>query len=212
MRLSLGLTQDLSLRQVQRLRLTQEQSLELTQHMLGLRLELLGRLHDERYEPKGKCPTCGHNLKLVEILRGFRDDPDDITTRCTKCQKRFTPSLIAYGRYGTKVILSFYCSSQTLARLDANIDPAAYKKEHPAIYRSVLFHFGSLQKAFASQGREYPFKESFEWAEKVEPFLGRLPDTEIARCANVSVYRIRKLRRRFDIPAFTKRQAWEDSQ
>ncbi|MBT6691300.1 hypothetical protein HOB10_03140 [Candidatus Parcubacteria bacterium] len=210
MHLGLSLSPQLALRQTQRLNLTQTQRLDLHQHLFGLRLELVGRLHDEHYTPQAKCSGCSYNLKLVEILHGFRDDPDDITTECPKCQRRFTPSLIAHGRFGTKVILSFYCSEQTLARLDANIDPATYKKTHPAIYRSVLFHFGSLRQAFASQGREYSFKESFEWAEKVEPFLGRLPDTEIARCANVPVGKIRRLRRKFDIPVFTKRRTWDE--
>jgi len=118
MHLGLSLSPQLALRQTQRLNLTQTQRLDLHQHLFGLRLELVGRLHDEHYTPQAKCSGCSYNLKLVEILHGFRDDPDDITTECPKCQRRFTPSLIAHGRFGTKVILSFYCSEQTLARLD----------------------------------------------------------------------------------------------
>lgn len=210
MGMGLSLRQNLSLRQTQRLQLTQEQRLDLSQHLVGLRLDLVGRIHDEQYIPQGKCTACGHKMKLAEILQGFRDDPNDVTTECTACHHRFNPKLIAHGRYGSKTILPFYCSEQTLARLDANLDPATYKKDHPAIYRSVLFHFGSLRQAFASQDREYPFDESFEWREKIEPFLGRLSDAEIARCANVSVGKIRYLRLKLGISAFSKRKTWEE--
>lgn len=211
LRLSLGhrLRQTQSLAQT--LRLTQEQRHLLIQRAVSHRLALLEALREERYEPRGDCPRCSRKLTPAEILRGFNRDPEDFTTGCTACGHRFEPKLICFGA-NFSLELPFFCSSQTLAQLSGKeaLSPETFARAHPALYRSAIVHHGGLRRAFALVGIAYPYKEVPDWMRKVEPFLGRMPDTVIAECADVLVRRIRRLRRSLGIGRYSLRAAIDE--
>jgi len=189
--MSMSCSLSCSLRQTQTLaqslRLSQGQRLALQQKQLGLRLGLVEALREERYEPKGQCPSCSRELTAVEIINGFNKDPNDFTTRCSACGKRFEPTLLYCGR-GVSFQMPFYCDSQTLARLPGleTMSPDQLAVKRPSVYRSCIVHHGSLKKAFGEINIDYPFEEITDWRDKIKAFLGKLPDTVIAGCASVS--------------------------
>jgi hypothetical protein len=64
-----------------RLELSHKARLEITQgRRLDLRLSLIGALHVEKYTPQTTCPRCHHGMSPLEIIKGFRADPHDLTT------------------------------------------------------------------------------------------------------------------------------------
>lgn len=195
----------------QSLKLTQEQRLKISQLSLSLRLQLVGALRDERYEPKARCPKCLRELTPIEIIKGFNQDPNDFTTYCTKCGHRFAPKLICFGNE-IQVEIPFYCGVQTLSQLRGKEEmrPEQLLKELPGAYRSAIVHYGSIKKAFEKIGIEYMFDEISDWKSKVTPFLGRMPDTIIADCVNASVAKIRAIRRKLGISRYTLHKALED--
>lgn len=209
--MSMELRQSVSVQQRQEIRLSHEQRLAIAEQQLGLRLELVGALHDEQYTPRGDCPSCAHKMTPAEIVRGFNAEPTDFTTGCPKCRYRFEVKLICFGR-GSQMELPFYCASQVLHQLGAlkALTPEAISRSHPAVYRSSIVHHGTLRQAFAKLGISYLFPEQVEWQSKVRPFLGRMPDTVIAECADVGVRVIRRLRRELDVEPFSKRRVAED--
>lgn len=170
-------------------------------------------LREERYEPDGKCPFCEHRLTNGEIITGFNRDPNDYTTKCPMCKKRFEPKLVYAPMGGLRFELAFYCPTQVLARMENEagllvMHPAEIKREHPAVYHSAVAHHGSLKAAFKKIGREYRFVErdqKDDWRGKVVPFLGRMPDTVIADCAEISVGFVRQLRRQMKIARYRAR-------
>lgn len=168
-----------------------------------LRLELIQALREERYEPDSVCSSCGKKLTLIEILKGFRDDPFDYTTECPVCTTRFQPSLARTDRFG-KTMLLFYCPLQTLEVLKnhATAAPAEIQQANPSVFQSALVHFGSLAGAFQTLGIAYDFEPINGWEVKITPFLGRLTDAEIARCASVHVRKVRSLRKKLGIERF----------
>lgn len=201
-----------SLRQTQRLtqslRLSQEQRLVVQQQSLALRLQLVEALRGERYEPQARCPACNRKLTPVEIIRGFNQDPQDYTTRCSGCGHRFAPSLICFGN-GSEIVLPFFCDAQTLAQMHGKetLAPEVFAREHPAIYRSAVVHHGGVRSAFAKIGIAYPFEEVSDWKTKIAPFLGRMPDTIIAECVHQPPRAIRRLRRDLGVGRYTLRAA-----
>jgi len=196
------LTMNMSLRQA--LGLSQRQLLEnrLAQSLL-LRTNLLDAVRGEKYSPKAVCPECTHGLSATDIIKGFRNDPADITTCCPKCQHRFTAKLVC-DVLGGRIEVPFYCKRQTLAALPAtSVTPENISRSEPAVYRSAIFHFGSLQKAYAEAGMDYPHVDkATDWADKVMNFLGMVPDGMIASVAGVSVYRVKRLRRMLGFSGF----------
>ncbi|TSC67085.1 MAG: hypothetical protein G01um101472_533 [Parcubacteria group bacterium Gr01-1014_72] len=191
---------------------SQTHSLELSQaHRLSLRLALIGELWDERYEPQAVCPKCRRALTPTEIIGGFNQDPNDFTTECTGCCHRFPPELVCFGN-ASRVVLPFFCDSQTLHQLSGKerLSPKQLASEHPAIFRSAVIHHGSVRRAFERIGIRYPFEEIADWKDKVRGFLGRLPDTIIAECVDVSVKVIRLMRRELGIARFNPRLAMEE--
>jgi len=207
----LSCSQQLQVRQS--LRLSQSQRLQLQAQSLGLRLRLIHELHGERYEPKAQCPNCLRDLTAVEIISGFNRDPKDFTTRCTKCGKRFQPRLVCFNDV-SRTELPFYCDVQTLDQMRGKetMTMEQFSKEHPAIYRSAIVHHGSLSQAFKKIGINYPFKEIPDWRNKIRGFLGRLPDTTIAKCVNVSTSVIRKIRKESGTPRFLKSEALKETE
>ncbi|MFC1598514.1 hypothetical protein ACFL2U_00680 [Patescibacteria group bacterium] len=207
MGMSQSLRQTVSLQQ----RLTVMQSIQLQSHELSVRLQLLETLHGIRYEPHAKCPKCTRKLTPLEIIKGFISDPNDFTTECTSCHHRFEPKLVNFGK-ASRLEMPFYCGIQVLERLPdiVELNPDELQKKHPTIYHSAMIHFGTLKTAFAKVDLVYPFDQVHEWQEKVQDFLGKLPDTVIAQSVGKSRKTIGRLRRRLEIPAYTKRNALEE--
>lgn len=205
----LELSVDLNLRLAPRL--TLEQRVLVLQHTLSLRLELVAAIRAEQWKSNARCPQCNRRLTLLEILKGFNQDPGDVTTGCPKCNRRFRPFLICQGD-GWAAEIPFYCPSQVLEMLkgEEGLSPAQLSKKYSAIYRSTLIHFGTLGNAFAKIGITYIFKEVDAWKQKARPFLGRLPDGVIAECVGRSARTIGTERRRLRIPRYSKSQSLEE--
>jgi len=202
--MSMGMEQNLSLGMSLDLR----QSISLREE-LSLRIRLLETVYQVKYQPVGDCPHCNRKLSHKEILKGFRQDPMDTTTRCPKCKTRFQPRLISRFASG-RIELHFLCPIQTLTRLkhhsDLQLDE--FKKYEPTTYHSAVVHFGSLTQAFAriSIKYRYSYQEKNELGDKnlkrkLRLFLGKLSDKLIAQYTNISVEKIRKIRRELDIPS-----------
>lgn len=183
-----------------------------TQAQLLTRLQLVLAIHGEDYSPTAQCPLCSHKLKPLEILKGFLDDPIDRTTKCPSCEARFTAKLIARGQAST-VELLFLCAQQTLYELKRIrlLTPEALEKEEPAVYRSAIFHFGSIHGAYKANGADYPYPVP-AWKDKIRPFLGRLPDVELARAVGKCAKTIRKMRTSRGIPRYLKSRAIHDNE
>ena len=200
MSMSMGLSQQMEI----------SQKMELAQRMtiaqkMTLRLALLQELTRTKYTPHGVCPSCGRQLTLAEILKGFNRDPNDFTTICTGCGRRFEPKLRADRTDAGYAEVGFYCPTQTLAQLrgSEHLPPAELRTKYAAVYHSALVHFGGLRQAFSQNGVSYTFDDVPEWKEKIVPFLGQMPDSEIAKVVGVSPAMIGKMRRARKIPRFS---------
>lgn len=209
MRMSFRQTLKREQRLVQRQTMEQRQRFELRQ--CQVHMELLHAIRDEQFDPRAGCPKCQKQLTIPEILRGFNRDPNDLTTECPKCHTRFPSQLVCTPRLGVSIEMPFYCPSQTLANLPGlqGLAPDALLAKHPAVGRSAIVHFGSLRNAFARACIAYVFAEKFDWRDKVVPFLGKLPDSDIASAVNVTSAMIRRLRIKHGIAAFSRRDALE---
>ena len=174
---------------------------------LAIRAEILRDLHGRgTFVPHGSCKHCEYTLTIAEIIKGFLDDPNDYTTQCPKCEKRFAP-MMRTGNVGVAWIEQpFYCGVQTLAQLnDLGVQsPEMLMKQHPAIYDSALFHFGTIAAAYKRNGSEYNFDPLPGWNDKIIPYLGRAPDTVLAECAGQRVRTIRRMRMDRGIPAYKR--------
>jgi hypothetical protein len=111
----------------------------------------------------------------------------------------------------SEICFPFYCPCQTLQEMkDKALDflkPKEFLSHHRGIYASAIFHFGTLTGAFKKVGVTYRFKEKEDaaWKTKATHFLGRIPDTEIAKCFGVCATTVRRLRRKLDIgPYYTE--------
>ncbi|OHA40524.1 MAG: hypothetical protein A3G59_01975 [Candidatus Taylorbacteria bacterium RIFCSPLOWO2_12_FULL_47_20] len=171
-----------------------------------LALQIHGEL--EVYKPKGACPSCSRRLTPAEIVMGFNRNPDDYTTKCPKCKQRFEPRLVSSSSDWGSIEIPFFCQAQTLARLTselAGVEIAVLKTTYAAIYRSAMYHFGSLKAAFKRVGLKYNLEPRVtSWQKKVYRFLGKLPDSLIASTANVSVREVRKLRQERNVAAYRR--------
>ncbi len=174
-------------------------------------MELTHTIRGEKYTPEAKCPNCTHNMTPAEILHGFNRDTNDFTTCCSHCRLRFEPLLVCSGR-SSKLSLPFYCDCQTLQHLrgKAPLAPDELLRKYPAIYHSAIIHYGNLNNAFKQIQTSYEFKENYDWENKVLPFLGQLPDTVIAQCANVSVGTIKKIRKGLGIEPYSRQRSIQD--
>ncbi len=194
--MSLSMSLSHSVRQ----RLSHEQRLSQT---LAVRLELINALQGDEYTTDAQCPACHRRMNSVEVLKGFTRDPTDFTTQCTNCKTRFAPKLSMRGGYG-KVEVAFYCDVQTLAQLPGHerLTPDEFRKQNAALFHSAIFHNGSLRAAFARINIQYEHTEVVDPMTKVKPFLGRMPDTEIARITGLKLRDIRYERRNDGIRAY----------
>lgn len=210
MALSLGLGLHHKLSQQLEQRLTLGQRLEIKATLLTSRLELTHAVYGQEYKPRAECPGCGRRLNPLEIIMGFVDDPRDYTTECTNCHRRFEPRLAWRDDYGGAEI-PFYCSIQVLDKLTGMADktPEEIEKEYPAVFHSVRVHHGTLRRAFEQIGIQYQYESVHNWQERVQDFLGKLPDTVIAEVVDTSVGAIRRLRKSLRISAFKERDLLE---
>ncbi len=196
------------LRQEQRL--TQEQRQELRMAVLALRLDLIQEIHGRKYVIDANCPQCRRKLTPVEVISGFNQNPDDYTTRCPRCAHRFEAQL-EHTSGGISEFLMLYCPTQTLAQLRGKegLTPDDLIRDNPSAFHSAITHFGSISNAFKEAGVQYQHEGLLDWRIKVIPFLGHLPDKEIANCVGVSSFVIRTLRKKHHIARFDKRRALE---
>lgn len=187
-------------------KLTLEQKLKVDAKILGLRLRLIGKMHGETYKPHATCSKCFKKLTPLQIIKGFKRDENDYTTRCPKCRNRFEPAITCTNAVRSTT-LQFFCQSQTLGQLHGKekISPADMQKNHPAIYQGALAHFGGLAQAFQKIGISYRFKDPVvKWEKKVKQFFGLLPDAVIARLVRVKYREVRKLRLRLNIQRYRR--------
>lgn len=184
----------------------QKQDVAIQQTLLQRHRELVEAVRGTRYEPQARCGQCGCHLTDLEILKGFRDDPLDYTTECPKCHWRFEPRLHASTQL-TSMDIMYLCPVQTLHKLQSLQDTPLdeFKRLHGTVYHSALTHFGGLKQAFAQLGMEYAFEADLDWRKKVVPFLGKLPDTVIAKLLGASVWQVRRLRAAKSIAPFRVR-------
>lgn len=208
MRLSLSLKPTQRQEQVQTIESRQEQ---LVKHVLTLRTELILALHNERYQPEATCPNCHVELTSEAILIGFNHDPNDFTTSCPLCNTRFRPKLVCLSDNGS-IEMPFYCDIQSLSLLKGmeDLTPEQLKREHSEIYRSTIYHYGTIRNAFNAMGVRYEFGEIENWSDKIQPFLGRLPDTVIAKYAGQPVSAIRRMRNGLGIPRYIKQVSYDE--
>lgn len=126
----------------------------------------------------------------------------------------FEPRLICFIGKASQIEIPFFCEMQTLAQLNGkeNLSPEELDRQYPGVYRSAIVHQGSISRAFAKIGIDYPFEEISDWRTKVVPFLGRMRDTLIADCANAPVSAIRAMRRKLGISRFTLEKALKEAE
>ena len=210
--MGLGLVLRQTAHLAQSLRLTSTQRILIQESALTIRLELIEALRGSKYEPRGDCPRCNRKMSPFEIIKGFNNDPKDYTTECTGCHYRFEPKMVAgVGQYST-AMLPFFCSMQTLDQM-RSIQPVVadqFMKEHPAVYHSAIVHHGGLRQAYAKIGIQYPYEEITDWRKKIKDFLGRVPDTLIAKAVDKSVKTIREMRKRDKVPAYNVHRALKE--
>ena len=208
MGMSMGFSQEMRQRQEVVQALTFEQRLENSNAILQMRLNLITELQGLEFSIQATCPKCGRVLSPAEVLRGFNRDPQDYNTTCPRCRHRFGAELINKSA-ASNMSVPFLCPAQTLVALDirGHLTPGALQKGSPAVFYSAIANFGSIETAFKEAGINYQFAKQLDWKTKVITFLGRLPDTEIARCVSVSTGTIRRLRKANGISPFDSREA-----
>lgn len=207
--MSFGLTLQLT----PQLQMNISQKIELSQK-IEIKVRLIEALHGTTIRLQYDCGGfqrmlgCGYKLSAEELLKGFTTDPSDTSSMCPKCKKRFQPILTySVGRGGSGEII-FMCANQAKVRLEARgdllsrMEPDEILKKEPALFHSILFHFGNLKNAFLKIGIDYSDMEKRGWESRVRPFLGEAPDSLIAEVAGVRVTEVRNLRKKFKIPAF----------
>lgn len=101
----------------------------------------------------------------------------------------------------------YLCPVQTLHLLPElqNTPLEEIQRWHATVYHSALTHFGGLKQAFAKLGVRYAYEEDLDWRKNVGPFLGKLPDTVIAKLLGASVWQVRRLRNSKNIAPFRMR-------
>lgn len=214
MGMSMGFSQSLRPEQTLSQQLTQEQQQKLEVRItavvahVAIRIQILQALHPGgRFQPNGNCPSCGHEMSVEEILRGFSPDPRDTLTRCPKCKKRFQPQMVSRDSVSTTSI-PFYCENQTVEKL-RRLGHLAFEqllKEYPAVVTSARFYWGGVTKGFSLAGIVYKGEPKPTWRDKVKNFLGKCPDSVIAEVVGVSETSVRRFRKSEGVKSFTELQ------
>lgn len=187
----------------QAIRLSNKQKLEVKNKLLALKLNLISNLNGVIYTPGTLCPTCKYKLTLVEVLKGYSGDPTNLHTTCPKCKEKFIAKL-----HSGAAELIWYCPDQALHEIIGKqyMTPAEILKWKPAVYHSILSHFGNIKNAFKKIGVEYNHKPLPDWQMIVRPFLGLIPDAEISRILGIKIYLVRELRQAMGITKYCKKK------
>lgn len=194
-------------------RMTQTQSHAVSLELAQRRLDLVNAINDETYLPwatcgdQGSTPGCGHSFSLLDIMRGFTNDPADRTTKCPKCGRRQNAILRRTSDHSAAEI-PFWCSHQTVVRLRdyGPMSLADLQHKDAGTFHSAVVHFGSIANAYKQAGfSDYTQRDALKgWEKIVEPCLGKMPDKMIAEVLGFTARRIGKLRRLKDIPVFRR--------
>ncbi|HEY4511609.1 MAG TPA: hypothetical protein VJH55_02090 [Candidatus Paceibacterota bacterium] len=199
------LSQRCGIRLVQRQALTLEQKHLLRQTHISdgndrylFYLGLMSTVHGHKMSPSARCPKCVKGLSVAEIILGFKRDLNDFTTECPRCKTRFEATNLLDKRTGKEA--AFWCRDQTIERLPGkeHLSPMEFKEQHPHIYFSALFWFGSLLNAFRQRKIEYR-KEMGDWMTKARFCLGQIPDQDVASIFGVKKLEVTVLRKQFRI-------------
>lgn len=186
----------------------QKFSIENERKLKGLvfdrRLDLLASVRNEKpMKIQANCPKCSYECKPIEILEGFNNDPEDTRTTCFVCGHRFE-SNVKFFTKGKLLTRPFYCNCQVLHKMGGLevYSPIEYANKYDKIYRSALIHFGTLKAGYQKIKKEYNFEEVRQWENKIGPFLGKLPDQDIADIVGIYVNKVELLRKELNIKSF----------
>lgn len=176
-----------------------------------LRASLSNALASEVCAPYAYCLRCHRPLGFDEIGQGFSADPLDTTIRCPReiCGGPVSAILRRHLAPAAHVETEFYGPRQTIAKLTAehaSLEPTRMRAAHASLYYSAIFHFKTLDRAFARAKIPHPHPVVHDWERTVVDYLGKVPDSYIAQCAGVSVKRIRALRNARCIAPYHPRQ------
>lgn len=192
----------------QRQTLTHQQKLGLRQEQIAMKndryryfLGFIGVVTGHTMLPSATCPKCSKVLSVAEIVIGFKNDLDDFTTVCPQCKHRFESTNLVDRRTGEEH--AFWCANQTLERLPGleKLEPEEIKVQHPHIYFSAIFHFGSLLNAFRQKHIEYR-REKFDWTTKARLCLGKVSDRDISAIFGVTTALVSEMRRKLHIDRY----------
>lgn len=192
-------------------RLSAELRAEVKQ-LIDLRICLLVETWGEyHYEPRAICPGCNHPLTQAQIEAGFSDSPTNHAVKCPLCNNSFYAELVSKTKSGHIVAGHYFCREQTLHEMRAHsgVSPSEFESKMKSIYLSALRHFGSLKVAFKKLGVKYGFTEVPKWKEVAREFVGKLPDTVIAKELGVPVRIIRRFRNSLGVSRFVQSNALE---
>jgi len=194
----------------QQVRLTHAQSQAVNIAQLQRHRNLVEAYRGYKFSPRATCPNCYHVLTDYEIMKGFRDDPHDFTTRCPKCNHRFCPRLYC-STNESSFELAFFCPVQTLDQIKNLVDVPldTFQTKHASIYNSAVAHFGGLKQAFKKLGLTYTYEADLDWRKHVKPFLGKMADTVIAELVGAHPSSIRRFRKKLGIKAYNRRKEAE---
>ncbi len=197
-RLYFGQRQELSLEQ--RMEQRQEQ-LEVSNDRYLYFLHFVTTVWGHTIQPSARCPKCNKGLMVAEIVIGFKTDVNDFTTACPQCKHRFEPTNLVSQRTGEEY--RFWCNPQTRERLPGleGLEVDDFRKQHPHIYFSAIFHFGSLFNAFRHVHIEYR-REKFDWTTKARFCLGQVSDKDISAIFGVSVAKVSTMRKSLKIERY----------
>ena len=150
---------------------------------------------DEAWKPAASC-TCGWDLSPWEVLQGFSDDPQDVTTECPDCGLRFKAVLTA-KEVGPQSRW-FCCSGQLTHTLRSHKDLARLSlpeliAKQPDLVATARFHHLTMKAAFAAAGLDYRGEEEFPLAEKVRLLASEIPAPVIAAHLGIEEARVREL-------------------
>ncbi len=148
--------------------------------------------------------TCAHSYTEWEIVNWF--DVDGFTVECPKCGWHSEPRLtVDFGDGGNRkrIECQLYGPGLVLERLPVVLKSPPWDfAEYSAICNSAVVHFGGLKQACAQLGIERSFGPGPDWRDRIDPFLGRLPDTVMARLLDTSPRFMRRWRRNQRIAPF----------
>jgi len=168
------------------------------------RLELIGSLRNEQpMKVAAKCPQCNHQMTTGQVLAGYTTDVNDIRTTCYLCRHRFEANLV-FRQKNKQVTKSMYCDIQVLPKMRGleGYEPYEYSRENPGVYFSALAHYGTLKAGYRKLDINYRHEEVRQWEKKIGPFLGRLPDCDVADTIGIKPDIVQKLRRELGIKEY----------